>query len=152
MPRTPMVNPNPHDIADRAKYEYVRITERCGAMHRRLKELADTGLLDEDAFWDLGVDLYGIWENVCEATMFAVMPADLDRRERDWATLTEDWNTYSDGRSVVTRVRIEPRPNTDPSWSCNQERNWLEYENVDDKGVIYYVACPDPNRFVDDAP
>lgn len=154
MPRTPAINPNSHAVADKAKYEYVRVTLRFGAMHRRLSELADAGLLDDDESFDLQVDLYSIWEIVCEATMFAVLPADVDR-ERDWDTLAEDWNTYSDGRTVITRSRIEPRPRTDPTWPCNQLKNWcLEFEDVGEQGVIYYVAHPDPagDQFDDDVP
>jgi hypothetical protein len=149
--RTPAVNPNAQDIADKAKYEYVGVTERLGAMHDRLTELADTGLLDADESLNLQDDLFLIWESVCEATLFAVVPADADWE--DWDTLAEDWNTYSDGRTVVTRVRIEPRSHTDPNSARNQEDNkYLHFCATGDEGVIYYVAPPDPadNQFVDD--
>ena len=64
MSRTPAVNPNAQDIADKAKYEYVGVTERLGAMHDRLTELADTGLLDADESLNLQDDLFLIWESV----------------------------------------------------------------------------------------
>ena len=154
MSRTPAVNPNAHDIADKAKYEYVGVTERLGAMHDRLTELADTGLLDANESKNLQGDLFLIWESVCDATLFAVVPDDADW-EGDWDTLAEDWDTYSDGRTVVPRVRREPRSHTDPNSARNQEDNrYLHLDDTGDEGVIYYVAPPDPadNQFVDDVP
>src|ERR1700739_1415938 len=114
MSRTPAVNRNAHDIADKAKYGYVGVTQRLGAMHDRLTELADTGLLDADESLNLQDDLFLIWESVCQATLFAVVPDDVDW-EGEYDTLAEDWNTYSDGGTVVTRFRIEPRSHTDPN-------------------------------------
>jgi hypothetical protein len=152
MSRTPAVNPNAQDIADKAKYGYVGVTQRLGAMHDRLTELADAGLLDADESLNLQDDLFVIWENVCLATLFAVVPDDADW-EGDWDTLAEDWNTYSDGRTVVTRIRVEPRPHTDPNCARNQEDNqYLHLQDTGDEGVVYHVEPLDPadNQFVDD--
>lgn len=138
MPKTPAVNPNVHDIADKIKHEHVRVT----------------GLLHADEALNLQDELFLIWENVCAATLFAVVPDDADW-EGDWDTLAEGWNTYSDGRTVVTRIRIEPPPHTDPNSARNQQDNtYLHLCDTGDEGVIYCVAQPNPadDELVDDAP
>jgi hypothetical protein len=153
MSRTPAVNTNPHAIADKAKYEYVRVTEQIGAVSDRLTELADAGLLDAGESSNLQDQLFSMWEDVCAATLFAVMPADADLD--DWDTLAADWNTYSDGRTVLTRIRIEPRPGTDPNSARNQEDNtYLLLDDTGDEGVIYCLAQPGPadDQRVDDVP
>lgn len=43
MAEQPAVNPNMHDVADRAKYEYATGTQVLAALHYRLAELAGTG-------------------------------------------------------------------------------------------------------------
>jgi hypothetical protein len=154
MSRNPAVNTNPHAIADKAKYEYVGVTEQIGAMHDRLTELAEAGRLDADESESLQDDLFLIWESVCRATIFAAAPDKADW-EGDWDTLAEDWNTYSDGRTVVTRVRMQPRLGTDPNSARNQEDNtYLHLSDTGDEGVVCHVAHPDPadDQFLDDAP
>ncbi|OBI24101.1 hypothetical protein [Mycobacterium sp. E2497] len=154
MSRTPAVNENPQAIADKAKYEYVMLTEQLGALEDRMTELAEAGLLDADESSNLRDEVFRIWEGVCAATLFALVPDDWDL-EADWDTFAEDWNTYSDGRTVLTRIRIEPRPHTDPNSVHNEEDDtYLLLDDTGDEGVIYYLAPPGPadDQLVDDVP
>jgi len=49
----PPVNPNVHDIADRAKHSYAVGTKMIAEMQYRLAELAGTGQLDREVSMDL---------------------------------------------------------------------------------------------------
>ncbi|MGV0069428.1 hypothetical protein ACRU44_17005 [Mycobacterium colombiense] len=114
MSRTPAVNPNVHDIADRAKHAYAEGTQLLAATHYRLAELAGTGRLDPDASISLQEDLVGIWVSLGAGTVDAVR--NMDALPSTWE---EDVNTYSDGRKVMTQVRIEPRE-VSSGWQHNR--------------------------------
>jgi hypothetical protein len=114
MANRPAVNPDVHDIADRAKHRYAIGAKLLAAMQYRLAELAGTGRLDADESIRLQHNLVSIWEALYFGTVCAV---------RDWDTDDCTWdeadNTYSDGRQVMVQIRIEPGDSPDFSWKHN---------------------------------
>jgi hypothetical protein len=72
MSRTPPVNPNVHNIADRAKHGYAIGTQLLAATQYRLAELAGTGHLDPDESMKLQHNLFHIWEALYASTVCAV--------------------------------------------------------------------------------
>lgn len=104
MSRTPAVNPDVHDIADQAKHAYATGTQVLADLQYRLAELAGTGRIDPDESMSLQFGLASVWESLYWGTLCAVRDEDTDE-----ATWDEDGNTYSDGRTVMTQIRIEPR-------------------------------------------
>lgn len=112
--RRPPVNRDVHDIADRAKEGYAVGAEIIAQTQYRLAELAGTGVLDADESKRLQRNLCLIWESLYGGTLCAV---------RDWDTDDSEWdgydNTYSDGRQVITQVRVEPRSESDECWEHN---------------------------------
>jgi hypothetical protein len=103
MAERPAVNPLVNDIADRAKHRYATGTQMLAALQYRLAELAGTGQLDPDVSMSLQEEVVRIWEALYFGTVCAV---------RDWDTDDCTWddadNTYSDGRQVMTQIRIAP--------------------------------------------
>jgi hypothetical protein len=147
MPRTPAVNPNVHDIADRAKYAYATGTQLLAQTQYRLAELAGTGQIDPDESMSLQDNLFCIWESLYFGTLCAVRDEDTD----DW---DEDGNTYSDGRTVMTQIRIEPLETSELSWEYNTFMCGDGAVNVHPRGTICYIAHRDPKRdqVADDPP
>ena len=72
MSRTPAVNFNVHDIADRAKHGYATGTMLPAALQYRLAELAGTGQLNPDKSMSLQEELVRIWEALYFGTLCAV--------------------------------------------------------------------------------
>jgi hypothetical protein len=110
----PAVNPDPDDIADRAKYRYAAGTKLLADVQHRLAELAGTGKLDPDESMSLQFKLVELWEHLYAGTTCAVRDGDTDDRTWDWAD-----NTYSEqpprcqcSRSArrACRSRARPRP------------------------------------------
>jgi hypothetical protein len=149
MSRTPAVNPNVHDIADRAKHEYATGTQVLAALHYRLAELAGTGRIDPDESKSLQRELHRVWEALYFGTVYAVRDEDTD----DW-TWAEADNTYSDGRTVMTQIRIEPRETSELNWEHNKFTNGDGAVNEHPLGTICCIAHHDPKRdqVVDDRP
>lgn len=134
MSKTPAVNPNVHDIADQAKYEYALGTLLLAQTQYRLAELAGLGLLDPDESMRLQEDLVEIWGHLYCGTVWAV------RDEEDDGDGEEDYhaptgvaadNTYSDGRTVMIQARIEPLETSEYNWEYN---GFL----FDDGAIIYH--------------
>jgi hypothetical protein len=138
VPKTPAVNPNVHDIADRAKHAYAEATQLLAATHYRLAELAGIGRLDPDESISLQEDLVSIWVSLGSGTVDAVR--DMGTHHSTWE---EDGNTYSDGRTVMTQVRIEPR---EISESCWRNRFVVVGGAVlaHPQGTICCISHPDP--------
>jgi hypothetical protein len=78
MSRTPPVNPNMHDIADRAKYAYAIGTQKLAALQYRLGELAGIGGIDPDESMSLQFGLASVWESLYWGTLCAVRDEDTD--------------------------------------------------------------------------
>jgi len=147
MSRTPAVNPNVHDIADRAKHAYATGTQLIAQMQYRLGELAGLGLLDPDESMSLQENLIEIWGHLYCGTVWAV------RDEQDDGDEEEEYhaptgvaadNTYRDGRPVMIQTRIEPLGTSECKWEHNR---FL----VDDgaiifhqRGTICYISPPNP--------
>jgi hypothetical protein len=146
MSRTPEVNPNVHDIADRAKYEYATGTQVLAALHYRLAELAGTGRIDPDESMSLQRELHRVWEALYFGTVYAVRDMDTD----DW-TWAEADNTYSDGRTVMTQIRIEPLETAVGNWEQNGVVLADGAVNEHLLGTISYISHPNPedDDFVD---
>jgi hypothetical protein len=131
MPTPPAVNPNVHDIADRAKYEHARATQSLATMQYRLAELAGLGLLDPDESLHLQERLIEIYWHLHFGTVGAV------RDEEDDGDEEGADNTYSDGRPVMIQARIEPYKSSDFSWEHNRFLS-------DDGAIIFHqlgTAC-----------
>ena len=150
MSRTPAVNPNVHDIADRAKHAYALGTQLVAQTHYRLAELAGLGLLDPDESMSLQLNLTEIWGHLHFGTVGAV------RDEGDDGDEEEDYhaptgiaadNTYSDGRTVMIQNRIETLETSEHSWEHNR---FL----LDDGAIIYHqrgtICCISPPNPEDD--
>ena len=135
----PPVNPNVHNIADQAKHGFATATQLLAATQYRLAELAGTGRLDPDESMSLQSNLVDIWEALYAGTLCAV---------RDWDTDDSTWdladNTYSDGREVKIKIRIEPEEYSDFNWEHN--RFLLGDGAVNDYplGTVCYIAPVDP--------
>lgn len=134
MSTTPAVNPNVHDIADRAKHSYALGTQLLAQTQYRLGELAGLGLLDPDESMSLQENLIEIWGHLYCGTVWAV------RDEEDDGDEEEDYhaptgvaadNTYSDGRPVMIQTRIEQYESSDFS----RERNRFL---LDEGAIIYH--------------
>jgi len=149
MSGTPAVNPNMHDIADRAKHGYAEGTKLVAETQYRLAELAGTGQLDPDESMDLQMNLFAIWEALYGGTLCAV---------RDWDTDDCTWdeadNTYSDGREVMFQIRIEPLEFSDFSWEHNRFLLGDGAVNEHPRGTICYISPikPDDNQVIGNAP
>lgn len=140
-PNRPSVNPDVNYIADEAKHTFAVCTRKLADMQFRLAELAGTDQLDAEESMNLQDNLFEIWEELYRGTLFAV---------RDWTiddcTADEAGNTYSDGRRVVTQVRVEPWEESDACWLHNP---FLLGDGAPDEfplGTISFIAMP-PSEF-----
>jgi hypothetical protein len=149
MSRTPAVNPNVNDIADQAKHAYATGTQALAALQYRLGELAGTGRIDPDESMSLQVGVVSVWESLYYGTLCAVRDEDTDE-----ATWDEDGNTYSDGRTVMTQIRIEPLETSELNWEYNRFMCGDGAVNEHSRGTICYIAHHDPKRdqVADDPP
>ena len=139
--RRPAINRDVHDIADRAKHGYATGTQRLATMQYRLGELAGTGQLDPDESMRLQHNLVSVWEALYSGTVCAVRDADTDD-----STWDEADNTYSDGRTVMIQIRIEPWENSDFSWEHNRFMLGEGAVNDHPRGTIWYISPLDPER------
>lgn len=113
-PARPSVNPDVHDIADRAKYGYATGTQDLASMQYRLAELAGTGLLAPDESMRLQEGLLSIWDSLYFGTLCAVRDEYAD--DGTWDDVD---NIYSDGRRVVTKVRPASWEESEACWVHN---------------------------------
>jgi hypothetical protein len=149
MSKTPAVNPNVNDIADRAKYAYATATHRLAIMQYRLAELAGTGRLNPDESMRLQDELVRIWEALYFGTLCAV---------RDETTADCTWdeadNTYRDGRQVRIQIRIEPYEGSECSWEHNGFTLGDGAVAEHPRGTICYITPvnPEDDRVVGDPP
>jgi hypothetical protein len=115
MDRTPSINPNDRDIADRAKFGYAKTARSLAVVQYRLAELAGTGQLDAEESSRLQCELSGAYDSLYLGTVGAV---------RDWNSDDALWdeadNTYSDGTQVKIQIRVEPEDYSDFRWEHNQ--------------------------------
>jgi hypothetical protein len=135
----PSVNPNVNDIADRAKHAYAIATRELAALQYRLGELAGTGQIDPEESMNLQCALASIWESLYSGTLCAVRDEDTDDLAWD-----EDGNTYSDGRTVMTQIRIEPQEIADLNWEYNRFTCGDGAVNEHPRGTICCIAHHDP--------
>jgi hypothetical protein len=139
MTATPAINPDVHDIADRAKHAYAEATQLLAATQYRLGELAGTGRLDPDESMSLQTKLVFIWETLYAGTVSAV---------RDWNTDDSTWdaadNTYSDGRQVMIQVWIEPEETAECHWEHNEFLGEGAV-NAHPRETICYIAPVNPD-------
>ncbi len=142
----PRVNPDADEVADEAKYAFARVSKLIANMQYRLAELGGTGELDPDESMRLQETLVDIYWGLYRGTTSAV---------RDWNTDDHTWdqadNTYSDGREVVTRVRVEPQETAERHWEHNPfllgDGSPEEYP----REVVVHIAFP-PRRGFPDPP
>jgi hypothetical protein len=139
MAERPAVNPNVHDIADRAKHCYATGTKLLADTQYRLGELAGMGRLHPDESMSLQTNLFHIWEALYAGTLCAV---------RDWDTDDCTWdeadNTFSDGREVMTQIRIEPWETPECHWEYNQFLLDEGAVKEHPRGTISYIAAVNP--------
>jgi hypothetical protein len=149
MSKTPPVNPDVHDIADRAKHWYAEATQALAATQYRLGELAGTGRLDADESMSLQENLFRIWEALYAGTLCAVRDEDTDDSTWDKAD-----NTYSDGRPVMIQIRIEPEEASELSWEHNRFMLGDGAVNEHPRGTICYISPsnPEDDQVVGDPP
>lgn len=105
-----------HRIADHAKYVYAVGTRDMATLQYRLSELAHTGRLDLEVHRDLQwKHCLPMWETLYRGTTSAV------RDERTWDGGWQ-WsdNTYSDGRQVMTQIRLKNWQELEYNWPCKE--------------------------------
>lgn len=139
MAEEPAVNPDVHDIADRAKHRYAEATQVLAATQYRLGELAGNGRLDADESMSLQTNLFHIWEALYAGTLCAVRDENTDAASWDKAD-----NTYSDGRPVMIQIRIEPEEASELSWEHNRFMLGDGAVNEHPRGTICYISPSDP--------
>ena len=122
------VTPEVHRIADHAKYVYAVGGRDAVALQQKLVLLADTGKIDIEAHNKLQHHAcYQIGEEVYSSTTSSLHDQNIWDGGWDW-----DDNTYSDGRQVMTQVRIK-------GW-LELEREWkLTLRNKD---IVIYGDGP----------
>jgi hypothetical protein len=135
MTTPPPVNPDVHNIADRAKHEYATGTRLLADTQYRLAELAGTGRLDPEVSWELQHRLLAIWMALYAGTAWAVRDEDTDDSTWDDAD-----NTYSDGRQVLVQIRIEPEEIADTAWGHNNFCLDDGAVRAHPRGTIYHIA------------
>jgi len=133
------VNPDVHAIADQAKHEFAVATQILAETQYRLGELAGLGLLDPDESMSLQVNLFRVWEHLYFGTLCAVRDEDTD--DPNWY---EGDNTYSDGRPVRIKIRIEPEEDSDFSWEHNRFTLGDGAVAEHPLGTICYICPIDP--------
>jgi hypothetical protein len=139
VPQPPPINPDINHIADRAKHGYALGTRLLAAVQYRLATLAGTGRLDPGESMRLQHVLYDIWFALYSGTTSAVREEDTNDDTWDEAD-----NIYSDGRTVMTQIRIESWEESDYSWEHN--RFLLGDGPVDEhpRGTICHISPRPP--------
>jgi hypothetical protein len=91
-------------IGDEAKWCYAHGTRALAELHYRIAELADAGAMSDDIALNLQQRLNDVWHWLYFGTLCTT---------RDYRLDDEDWDhddlTYSDGRPVRVRTRVQPR-------------------------------------------
>jgi hypothetical protein len=138
MSRKPPINPDVDEIADWAKWGYATGTRLISALILHLAKLAGTGRIDPDQSMFLQEGLAGIYDALYMGTVSAV-------RDDEDAYLQDD-NTYSDGRQVSIKIRVEPIEESVNRWEHNQfllrDDGVFEYP----RGIIAYISPPTPGH------
>jgi hypothetical protein len=147
MAERPAVNRNIHAIADKAKHQYAVVTKEIAETQYRIAELAGTHRLDEDEAFRLQHSLFQIWEQMYFGTLCALRDVDTP----DW-TWDEADNTYSDGRQVVHKIRVESPEDSDCSWEHNQFLLGDGAVAEHPRGTVTYIAPLNPDDEVRPAP
>jgi hypothetical protein len=134
----PPVNPDVHAIADRAKHGFYTASKLLADVQYRLAELAGTGQLDVDESHGLQDTVVRAWEELYRGTLCAVRD-----RVTAYPTPCDPENTYSDGRTVRTRIRLKGWQELESGWEHN---NYLygdgpvaEYP----RGTVSYISSVD---------
>jgi hypothetical protein len=118
MAQPPPINPDIYDIADRAKHGYAIGTRLLAHLQYRIADLAVTGRFDPGESIRLQRVLADIWWALYLGTTYAV------RDENTDGTWDEADNTYSDGRTVMVQIQIEPQKESD----SKKPNSFLIYE------------------------
>jgi hypothetical protein len=113
--KPPPANVNFDAIADRAKHAFYTGSKLLADVQYRLAELAGTGLLAADVSERLQDKIFRAWEELYSGTLGAVLGCDTD--DPTWC---DPENTYSDGRTVRTRIRLEGRQDLESGWPHNK--------------------------------
>jgi hypothetical protein len=90
-------------IGDEAKWCYAHGTRALAELQYRIAELATRGTISHDDGIDLQSRLYDVWLWLYGGTLCATRNYELD--DEDW---DHDDLTYSDGRPVRVRTRVQP--------------------------------------------
>jgi hypothetical protein len=138
MSRKPSVNPRVDEIADWAKWGYATGTHLISAVQHHLAQLAGTGRLDPEESMFLQEGLAGVYDALYMGTVSAV-------RDEDDADLHDD-NTYSDGRQVSIKIRVEPIEESVDRWEHKgfllDDGSVLEYP----RGITSCITSPHPGQ------
>jgi hypothetical protein len=129
----------PTTFADRAKHGYAIGTRLLVHLHYRLADWAGTGRLDRSESMRLQRVLADVWWALYSGTTYAVRDEDTDEDTWDDAD-----NTYSDGRTVMVQIRVEP---WDESDSNREPNSFLLREGAvmeHPRGTICHVSPRKP--------
>jgi hypothetical protein len=138
MAQPPPTNPDIYDIADRVKHGYAIGTRLLAHLQYRIADLAVTGRFDPGESMRLQRVLADIWWALYLGTTYAVRDENSDDDTWDEAD-----NTYSDGRTVMVQIRIEPQEESD----SKKPNSFLIYEGAvreHPRGTISYVSPRKP--------
>jgi hypothetical protein len=129
------INPDIVGMVDAIKYTYYAAGEQLAEMHYKLGELTGLALLDPDANSGLQTTLYRLWEIIHHGTLSNV----LDHDNADDIYLAEFENTYSDGREILTKIRVESEMDSEGAREFNRFILGDGATNDFPRGVIYHI-------------
>ena len=143
MSTPPPLNPDVHNIADRAKHGYATATQLLAATQYRLGELAGAGRLDRDESMKLQENLFHIWEALYAGILCAVRDDDTDD-----CTWDEADNTYSDGRQVIVQIRgnLRDAGGAQPIHARRRRRQRVADLDIDTSAPAGVFACGNARR------
>jgi hypothetical protein len=143
----PAVNRDVHAIADTAKHQFAVVTKEIAETQYRIAELAGTYRLDEAEAFRLQHSLFQIWEQMYFGTLCAVR--DVDTPDSTWDVAD---NTYSDGRQIVHKIRVEAPEDSECSWEHNRYLLGDGAVAEHPRGTVTYIAPLNPDDEVCPSP
>jgi hypothetical protein len=136
------INPDVLGVVDEIKYMYYAAGEQLAEMQYKLAELTGLALLDPDANGDLQNTLVKLWEIIYHGTLSNVR----HDADADDVYFEEFDNTYSDGREILTKIRIESEMDSEGALDFNRFVHGDGATEDFPRGVIYQINPVNPPK------